>query len=403
MGSAESLRETSNPRGRVLLAALLALAGVGMGVAVELTRIHYYTHTDPSFHSVCAINERVNCETVAQSPYSIFMGLPISVWGLLAYGLFGALAIWGLIPRRLHPAWPRGALLLFSAGTLACSALLAYISFFRIDSMCLFCMSLYLTNALLFAVSVAMLVRGRLNPLRAVVDDLIAFARRPLAAAATLTLAIGAVAGAQLLVSPYWIHVKLADLPSLPTGEQEGGGHWIGALDPLVTVTEFSDFQCPFCRTAYNNARSWAAEYPTEVRFVHRHQPLDSSCNPSLKRKMHPLACEFAEASECAWEQGHFWQMSDALFSVQEMVRAGDVDLELLAVQIGIDLPRFRECMESGRVMRHIRADIKEAKARGIRGTPTFYINSQPYVGGFPRSTLANAVESARARAAAKN
>ena len=102
-----------------LAAALLSLWG--LWIAVELTQIHYMTHTDPNFHAVCALSEGVNCETVALSPYSVFMGLPVSVWGIYGYLFMAALSLWGMSKWRLHSAWPLGGMTLLS--TFCCSGL----------------------------------------------------------------------------------------------------------------------------------------------------------------------------------------------------------------------------------------------------------------------------------------
>ncbi len=385
-----------------MLVVILALSLLGLAIAVELSRIHYFTHTDPTYHSVCAINEQVNCETVAQSTYSIFLGLPISVWGMLAYTLFTVLCVWGLTGLRLHNLWSRGVLFWLFIAAFVSSGLLAYLSFFRIDSMCLFCMSLYTLNLIFLITGIVLMAVSKTNPVTALISDVRAILGKPVVLLICLLLAGGAVGGLQVLVPKYWVHMNLTDLPDLPKGVDDEGGHWTGAKVPLVIVTEFSDYECPFCRKAYRNARSWCAEYPDQVRLVHRQMPLDQSCNPSVKRKFHDRACEFAKAAECAAEQDQFWKMSDALFSIQDTVTVSDVNVETLAVQLGLDRSSFVDCMKSDRVMRQIRKDLRAAKRRKISGTPTFFINSQMYVGGFSRDVLRNSVEDARARASSK-
>jgi uncharacterized membrane protein len=71
--------------GLALVSAGLCL--VGIAVSAELTRVHVFVHTDPDYHSLCAMSEGINCETVAISPYSVFAGLPVSVWGLAGMAL----------------------------------------------------------------------------------------------------------------------------------------------------------------------------------------------------------------------------------------------------------------------------------------------------------------------------
>jgi protein-disulfide isomerase len=383
-------------RGRPLLVAILVLAAIGLGVAVHLTRIHYYTHTDPSYHSICAVNEKVNCETVAESAYSVFVGLPISVWGLLAYALAAALAVCGLSRSRLHPTWPFGALLCLSAAALAGSAVLAFLSFFLIDSMCIFCMILYAVNAAMFGLSAALAVRSRRSPLALVAADLSAAVGRPIPVLALAAIFGGAAAAAEALVPPYWVHLGWSDLPDLPVGVDEKGHYWIGAERPRVIVTEFSDYECPHCRRAHRNMRQITARYAGSVRLVHRHQPLDDACNPALAKPFHRRACEFSRAVECAGAQGAFWAMNDALFSVQDEMSAPEVEIDRLAVGIGLDRSKFRECLASEAPRRKIAADIADAERRHVSGTPTYFIGAQAFPGGFPESILAAAVKNAK-------
>ena len=392
---------TAPPRGKAILVAVLALSAVGLGVAVHLTRIHYFTHTDPAYHSICAVSEKVNCETVAESAYSVFLGLPVSVWGLLAYALTAALAGFGLSRSRLHPTWPFGALFCLATAALAGSLILAYLSFFRIDSMCIFCMILYALNTALFALCVALAVRTRRSPVALVAADLRAALGRPVPVLILVAIAGAAVAAAEIHVPPYWIHLGWSELPDLPTGVDAEGRNWIGAEKPTVVVTEFSDYECPHCRRAHRNIRQMAARYPDAVRLVHRHQPLDDACNPALKKPFHKRACELSRAVECAGAQGRFWEMNDAVFSIMDEVRASEVDLNELAVRIGLDRSVFQECLASAAPRRKIAADIADAERRGVEGTPTYFIGAQMFPGGFEESILAAAVRGTEVKGAA--
>jgi protein-disulfide isomerase/uncharacterized membrane protein len=400
ISSAQDTRAHNPIRGRVLIFVILLLAMGGLGVSVELTRIHYLTHTDPSYHSICAVNAKINCESVAQSPFSVFAGLPISIWGLLAYTVIGVLALWGLITRRLHAHWPQGIMFATFTGAFLASAILAWISFFLINSMCIFCMSLYGINTALFAMGLIIARVSRVNPFTVLIVDLKAIFSRPVVLVIFALLGGGAVLGAELFVPPYWQHIGWKELPDLPTGVDEDGLHWIGAREPLVTVTEFSDYECPYCRRAHRNARGMTAKFSDSVRLIHQHTPLDKACNPDVKRVFHKRACEFAKAAECAAEQDKFWKMNDALFSIQDSVRTPDVNVNHLAARIGLDMTQFERCMGFERVMRIIRRDMKAAKKRKVKGTPTFFVNSQPYQGGFTENVLRRTVEAARERAA---
>jgi protein-disulfide isomerase/uncharacterized membrane protein len=366
--------------------ALLCLLGIL--VSVELTRIHVFAHTDPDYHSVCALNEGVNCETVAVSPYSVFAGLPVSVWGIIGYSSIGALALWGRSTKRLHVAWPLGLLLLLTAVAAAVSALLAFISATRIDSLCVFCASSYAINASLLAVTLVAVRRSRVRAGQLLAADVAALVQRPSLGAG---LALGAVAGAGLLwafVPAYWHTPGWSDLPRLASGSTNEGCHWIGAREPSLTIVEFSDYECPHCRAAHKAVRALAGKHPDEVRLVHKHLPLDMSCHPALRRPFHERACLFAEAAECAGLQDHFWEMNDALFATQETTESADVDPETLAVRLGLDRSEFKRCLATHATSTRVRRDLDEGIARNLSGTPSFLVGEHMFLGRIPEAAL---------------
>jgi len=385
---------TSPSRRYALLGLLLCLLGVG--VAAELTRIHLFVHTDPSYHSLCAVSEGINCETVATSPYSVFLGLPVSVWGLLGYLLMGALAGWALVPRRLHPRWPFGLLLLLVVFSVGTSVVLAYVSATRIASLCLFCLGSYGINALLLLLLLVFLKRTKSSPVDLVQTDLRALRLRPGLTGGLLLRGGGMLVLLQVLVPAYWQTPGWTDLARLPTGTDEHGHHWIGAAKPRLTIVEFSDYECPHCRAAHKAVRTLAAQYPEQLRLVHRHLPLDQACHPKLKRPFHEQACRFAEAAECAARQGKFWEMNDALFSSQDKVRARDLDPLDLAVRLGLDRSEFKTCLTEHQTADRVQGDLQEALARKLTGTPSFVVGERLFLGRIPADQLAALLRDAR-------
>lgn len=373
---------------RRLMLSFTLLSLLGVAVAIELTRIHVFVHTDPSYHSVCAMSEGVNCETVAVSPYSVFAGLPVSVWGLVGYLLMGGLALWSLSKRRLHPTWPLGLLLVLSVFSVATSAVLAFISATRIDSFCLFCMGSYAINTGLFIVSLIAWRQTRARIWDLLLGDMKALVARPVLLA---VLAIGGAAtlSAILWLMPsYWRTPGWSDLPKLVSGDDESGHHWIGARNPKLTIVEFSDYECPHCRAAHKAMRVLAAKHPEKIRLVHRHLPLDMACHPGLGRPFHARACLFAEAAECAGVQGRFWEMNDALFSIQETVKTEDVDPVELAVRLGLNRSDFKRCLESHATAERIAVDVKESMSRKLTGTPSFLVGERLFMGRIPEAEL---------------
>jgi protein-disulfide isomerase len=154
----------------------------------------------------------------------------------------------------------------------------------------------------------------------------------------------------------------------------DGGDPAIGPADAPVTIVEFSDFQCPYCKTFRDQTLDALLErYGDQVRFVFRDFPLS---------QLHPFAQKAAEASECANEQGHYWEMHDLLFA--NSPNLSEDALKGFAEQLGLDMEQFNECLDSGRYADEVTADLQEGMSYGVTGTPTFFINGIRLVGAQP-------------------
>lgn len=156
-----------------------------------------------------------------------------------------------------------------------------------------------------------------------------------------------------------------------------------GPLDTSVTIQEFSDFQCPFCKTFVDQTLPLVlSTYGDRVRLVYRDFPISS---------LHPQAAKAAEAAQCAFEQGRFWEYHDRLFQNQGAL---DVpNLKMHAAAIGLDATRFIECLDSGKNADRVQADFDEGRKAGVTGTPTFFINGRKLVGAQSFATFQKLVD----------
>jgi protein-disulfide isomerase len=157
-----------------------------------------------------------------------------------------------------------------------------------------------------------------------------------------------------------------------PRFEVAADGHARGPADAPITIVEFSDFQCPYCRRVVPTLDKVLEKYPKDVRLVYRHLPLRS----------HERARPAAEASLCAGEQEQFWAYHDKLFDNSRQLEDGH--LLGYAEQIGLDKKRFQECLESGRFSAQVETDLQEASRVGITGTPAFVVNGVLISGAKP-------------------
>jgi protein-disulfide isomerase len=162
------------------------------------------------------------------------------------------------------------------------------------------------------------------------------------------------------LLSPY-------RLPVAATGPA------LGKPDAPVTIVEFADFQCPFCRAAEATLHTVMARHPDDIRLVFRHLPLAN---------VHPNALIAAEAGVCADHQGKFWTMHDAMFADQSAL--GGVGLKATAQRLGLDADAFASCLTDPATKAAVVADARAADALNISGTPYFLINGRPLNGALP-------------------
>lgn len=156
----------------------------------------------------------------------------------------------------------------------------------------------------------------------------------------------------------------------------------LGSDQAPITIIEFSDYECPYCRRWHLEAFPLIREaFPDQVRFVFRDFPLTS---------IHPNAVPAAEAANCAFEQGLFWEFNEKLFSGAALSPAV---YNQYAEDLGMDLPRFKECVASGRYRDEVLADLAWATNLGVSSTPTFFINGIALVGAQPFEVFKQIIE----------
>ena len=161
-----------------------------------------------------------------------------------------------------------------------------------------------------------------------------------------------------------------------------------GKDDALVTIVEFSDFQCPFCNRVNPTIKKIKETYPDDVRIVFRQLPLP----------MHPQAPNAARASIAANNQGKFWEMHDKMFANQRALT--DDKLEAYATEIGLDVAKFKTDMSSDATKKMVDEDMKVAQQFGARGTPAFFINGRFINGAQPFEAFDTIIKAEKDKAA---
>ncbi len=163
-------------------------------------------------------------------------------------------------------------------------------------------------------------------------------------------------------------------IPDGPQRQVEIGDHATSGPDTAkITVVGFGDFQCPYCQRAFPIFRFILNKYSNDVRFVYRHFPVADS---------HPDSINAAMASECARDQGRFWEYHDILFQNPSALAADD--LKLYANGLGLDSAKFATCLETSEKKDLIAGDYEAALKAGVQGTPTYFVNGFRVQGFLP-------------------
>jgi len=391
-------------------AVTIVLALLGLAIGGTIAVVHSRLAGSAGYASFCNVNETVNCDVVLSSEYAYFAGVPVAWWSILAYAAFAAGAYVAMSAKRATQRRQAAtAVFVLAACGLAYSAYLAYVAVFELRAVCLLCSGLYLVNTGLvvssWMLSNAVQREGRRAgagseawPARLI------FAGAAGAVAIFIALASWEASGggaetmskAELVEREPTFSRWYMNLPVTPVSGD--GGHRKGGPASVVMV-EFSDFECGHCARAFRNLKRVLPRFGSDVALVFHHFPLDAACNPSVSGGAHRYACLAAMASECAAEQGKFWEYHDLLFTNQSALDREN--LVAYAEQLSLDRSKFLACLESDRPRQRIEQDVRDGTRLGVTSTPTFFLNGRTVTGALEPEKLEHAIRLERASARA--
>jgi len=152
--------------------------------------------------------------------------------------------------------------------------------------------------------------------------------------------------------------------------------YYLGSEQPKITIVEFGDFSCSFCKDSYQKIRALGVKYKTDIKIIWRDRPaFENSTSQAM-------------AAYCAGEQGYFWEMHDKLFQNQANNFGDDQNLTILAQQIkGIETTQFAQCLTDQKYLNKIKKNLTDSEDLSITGTPYFFVNGEPFVGDQPFET----------------
>lgn len=374
----------------------LILVGSGLIISVYLLWGHIVlTGTWPNLGvDVCSALFGVGCDAALRSPASSQFGLPLAGWGLIYYGTLATLLFLARFLGEAFEFEAHFAMLLLALSAFFLTLALAGIMLTGKAPFCPLCALVHLINlALVFSLkrltdrSIAQLFQA----LSAVGKYLLSGktadptqARWKLLGFFTTGL-VAAVLYQWVLIEslPRAVLNNGALNPQQVLAEFEASTEQVipvDADDPIlgpanapVQIVVFSDFQCPACRGYARELYTLVEQYAKKIQIVFKHFPLDKTCNPIMKRDLHPNACEAAYAAVAAHKQGRFWPFHNKLFETDLYEDANT--FTSLAEASGLDVQRFEADYLSEATKEKVLADIELAVRLAVDSTPTLFLN----------------------------
>jgi protein-disulfide isomerase/uncharacterized membrane protein len=361
-------------KARITALTLLSLLNILMGLYLSH---HFYEllSGSASLHSACNVNAMMNCDVVAGSRYAEFaFGLPLS--GFVT-GWYLAIFFLSLLARS--ETWG-GATFLIAAMTAIASGFSVFytgVMIFSLHTFCLFCLGISALDFLAFGLALS------LKPNRETAHKL----GLSIALAAVCAIVVPLTVHAAFYQPPHADPKAIADevkkVLATPALEVNTKGPSQGPDNAAITIVEYSDLQCPFCKRAALVMHSVLSRYAGKVRLVFKNYPLDPSCNAGMKQQMHPFACEAARAARCALDQGKFWEAYEKIFGEQESLAPGKA--EEWASGLVSDGAKLHDCVGGFSTNLAILGDIDEGDRLGIQqSAPTFFVNGHRVDGALP-------------------
>jgi uncharacterized membrane protein/protein-disulfide isomerase len=370
---------------------IFALAVAGVADSIYLSISHYRVYTDIGYRSFCAISKSINCDTVSQSPYSIFLGLPVPVWGIFGYAFF---LLFLPLARNRDAQKKRIWTILFLLVLVFSiySAILALISSFIIHSYCIMCIVIYAISFLLFFYT--HMIRNRFNSepmFNALKLDLRFLADKRTYAFSVFTPFLLGIILIKIFLPTYWNLQQPILSSQISSGITDDGHPWIGAERPELTITGFTDYQCFQCKKMHYFLIQLIRQYPEKIRLVHRHFPMDHEFNPLVKEPFHVGSGKMALLAISSVKDNKFWQMNDALFEAAG--KNQNIIIRELAQKVGTDFNQLAGGMKDRTNWNRLQNDIISGLKLEITGTPAFVIDGKVYFGQIPPEIIKNAIE----------
>jgi protein-disulfide isomerase/uncharacterized membrane protein len=359
-----------------MLGWLIALSIVGILDSAWLLYVHLTGSTQG-----CQVTETVNCSLLQLHTYSEWFDIPIPVFSMLFYVFVLIVALRVKKEKPQDPTRPIVYLFLLSLLSILSTIYMASISYFVLKTLCPFCFVLYVVSIGFFVVTFLPFRRLQ-NPWGYLVRyDVKRAHHSPWFIWPAIVMIVTLVVGHQ-------VFRDRAEVQSAANKIDTETTRMLGSPDAAVTITTFSDFECPHCRLAAEMFHELVSQMQGRVKVVYKFYPLDRTCNPA--GGMHQHSCAAARAAYCASVQEKFWPFHDLVYANQTQLSDGS--FFQFAQSLQLDVREFENCWKNAGSLAPVEKDIGQGNQLGVQGTPAIYLNGRKYTGPITLSALKTAI-----------
>ncbi len=372
------------------------LALIGFITTIKLAIIYYDANFNPyALASFCSINDFIDCDSVAKTTESQFLGIPLAYWGMFLYLFIIMLLFADKLKNikflRFLEVFKNPLDYIASLGLISflISMSLLFVSLYEIRKLCVLCAATYILNLIIGLVAAASAKDGWFvkSIKQSVVDFidavkikkyLIMFIIVMLAAAGGLTY----TTLSNVFTPQIQKKKDFQEFTKAKYNKYAVVGNQLGDKDGKVIVEIYSDYRCPICRS-HNIMMHKLAKELKNVKFVHHNFPLSTDCNPYIMQTLggHEDSCMLARYAYAAEKQGNLWGMNTVLFDAKPKDEAAVL---VYAKQMKLDVDKLQKDANSREAMYALRNDIQMAADKGFNGTPVTVVNGKSYTGVKP-------------------
>ena len=379
---------------------IFILVLIGLLVTVDLAFIYYQANFNQyALPSFCTINDFIDCDGVARTTESQFLGVPLAYWGMFLYAfIFMLLAVDSLkkIPflkflevfkNKFHYIAALGII------SFTISMILAGVSFLVIDKLCIMCVVTYVINLCIGLVAASKLDHHFIGAIKQSWQDFVdALKPIPYKVAFVIVMLIaGGFLGwtyTSAKFSPALkFHRSIGQYAKTKVNKYAVKGNVLGSEDKdAIVLHVYSDYNCPMCFACNVMLHKIAKDF-TNVRIEAHNLPLDTDCNKYLERPFHIGSCTMAKYSIAAEKQGKFWEV-ESLFFEKKPADENSVIETLKNSGFGLDMDKLIQDANSPETMAVIQKDIDYAMEQNKMGTPLLKMGDELEMGIRPYPEL---------------